>query len=138
MDPRAKAFALAAELVKKRDGGESTPNWLLGPYKSKSGCFRRESSDVKECAKKVESLDSVTQKAFVVAEERMKVEREKKEKKKIKLIEFQAVHREVVGPKKKVTKKQCASKTMNGKPCPFAATQGKFCKRHKIVDQDIF
>jgi hypothetical protein len=137
MDSHSKAFALAAELAKKRGGGESTPTWLLGPQKLKTGCFRREIV-VKEGTKKVESLDSVTQKAFLRAEERMKVEREKKEKKKIKLIEFRAAPREVVGPKKKVTKKQCASKTMTGKPCPFAATQGKFCKRHKIVDKDIF
>ena len=109
MDSRSKAFALAAELVKNR-GSESTPTWLLGPQKLKSGCFRRERSDVKEDSKKVESLDSVTQKAFSRAEERMKVEKEKKEKKKIKLIEFQAVPREVVGPKKKVTKKLCASR----------------------------
>ena len=137
MDSRSKAFVLAADLAKTRNN-VSTPSWLMVPPKTKSGCVRSNSSREMKSELDVRGMDSMTAKALLVAHRSLKKEMEKKELKKIKLLSFEDVPSQIVCPKKNVPKKQCAAKTMNGKPCPFAATQGKFCKKHKIVDKDIF
>jgi len=133
MNARTKAFALAAELSKKKNS-TPTPNWLMQPKTLKTGSVRPKHSSVPEL--NVESFDPKTQKAFLRAHESLKKEKEKKEIKKIKVVEY--IPERVEPVSKKGPKKQCVAKTMNGKQCPFSATQGKFCKKHKIVDKDIF
>ena len=113
-----------------------SPSMFLVPRKLQSSS--RISSEVKveaSASSLVEDLDPKTAKAFLRAHSCMKREKDKKEAKKIKLIEHIP---EVVTHVKKVPKKQCAAKTMSGKPCSFSATQGKFCKRHQVNENDVF
>jgi hypothetical protein len=112
-----------------------TPTMFLVPPKLQSSS--RKSVGVKEEVSEsslTKNLDPKTAKAFLRAHSCMKREKEKKDSKKIKLIGHIP---EVVSKSVRVPKKQCAAKTMSGKPCPFSATQGKFCKKHQVKENDV-
>ena len=113
-----------------------TPTMFFVPQKLQSGS--RKYVGVKEEVSEsslVEGLDPKTAKAFLRAHSCMKREKEKKDSKKIKLIEH--IPEVVSKPVQRVPKKQCAAKTMSGNPCPFSATQGKFCKKHQVKETDV-
>ena len=113
-----------------------TPTMFLVPQKLQSGS--RKSVGVKEEVSEsslVKDLDPKTAKAFLRAHSCMKREKEKKDSKKIKLIEH--IPEVVSKPVQRVPKKQCAAKIMSGKTCPFSATQGKFCKKHQVKETDV-
>ena len=112
------------------------PSMFLVPQKLQSSTHKSSSvkSEVSDSTL-VKGLDPKTAKAFLRAHRCMKREKEKKDSKKIKLIEH--IPEVVSKPVHRVPKKQCAAKTMSGKPCPFSATQGKFCKKHQVNETDV-
>ena len=60
--------------------------------------------------------------------------RDAREKKSIKLVEYIKPPPPSMKskPANANTSVRCAATTMKGKPCPFKATCGKFCKKHKL------
>jgi len=118
------------------------PSMFFAPKKLKpkvSAVFSRNEPHFHSKNDLVDGLDEKTAKAFLAAQLVMKKLKEKKDSKKIKLIDYHTIisSSSSVKPKKDPPKK-CASHNMSGKPCPFSATQGKYCKRHKVTETDIF
>ena len=83
-------------------------------------------------------LDKKTSDAFIRAYECQNKINTKREKKKIKLIEFIPFSEttETGGSRtvSRADKLKCKAKTMAGKPCPFKASCGDFCKKHQQPD----
>jgi hypothetical protein len=57
----------------------------------------------------------------------------KKKERSIKVINFTDLP-PPPGASESASVKKCQAVTQMNKPCPFRATQGKFCKKHQIVD----
>ena len=141
MDSRTKAFHFAAELSKSRKC-EDKPSWLLCSN-SRDGTPRTVSSrkgvlvSVSELVKGVGCKK--TAHAFLAARAVMEMELVNKNNRKIKLIGHLDVPTNTDSLIKNTKPKtKCASMNMSGKPCKFTATHGKYCKRHMVVDNDIF
>ena len=81
-------------------------------------------------------LDEKTSNAFLKAQMCQKKINENREKKKIKLIEFIPTQEATrsSGGTSRADKLKCKAKTMAGKPCPFNASCGDFCKKHQQPD----
>jgi len=82
-------------------------------------------------------LDEKTSNAFLKAYDCQKKINERREKKKIKLIDFIPIQETVLGTKTAVSradKLKCKAMTITGKPCPFKASCGEFCKKHQQPD----
>ena len=77
-------------------------------------------------------LDEKTANAFSKAYKTLKKYKEDREKKRIKIIDFT----ETTTNETKIvaSKRKCKAKTLSGRPCPFSASYGDYCKKHKQPD----
>lgn len=117
----------------------TTPSWLMPNNKNRAPVhrtFRRETQLGKKVTHLPTDLDEKTKNAFARAQKSMDAVRAEKEKKKIKVIDFIKEPTAIpVSKKSKTSTTKCAAKTMSGKPCPFAATEGKYCKKHYLCTE---
>ena len=136
---QSKIFLSAQQFKDSRKPDEKLPSWLMKPPRFKSGSQSTKviSHTLQSESEVIKSVDNVViANALLAARLCFKNELKKKESKKIKLIDY--IPDYTTSTKTNPTKKkQCAALCMNGNPCPFSATQGKFCKRHKVEVTDV-
>ncbi|MDA9846558.1 hypothetical protein N9C10_01340 [Flavobacteriaceae bacterium] len=89
---------------------------------------------------KEEGLDEKTTKAMLKAHVCYQNYKEQRAKKKIKIIDFIEIHNSETTPTtgariSRADKLKCKAMTMAGKPCPFRASCGDFCKKHQQPEE---
>jgi hypothetical protein len=82
-------------------------------------------------------LDEKTSNAILKAHMCFENYKNQRAEKKIKVIDFIEVNEGGSGSKtlSRADKLKCQAKTMAGKPCPFRASCGKFCKKHQQPEE---
>ena len=113
-------------------------NWLMEPNRApKKKEFKGEITEMNGYTsfqkKTVEFSDPKTNAAFLKARECQAKINQKRDSKKIKLIDFEDTPVPVMQPVQKTAKvevKKCKAINLNDKPCGYKATCGDFCKRH--------
>jgi hypothetical protein len=83
-------------------------------------------------------LDEKTSNALLKAHTCFKDYKNQRAEKKIKVIDFIEVVNEGSSGSKTLSRAnrlKCQAKTMAGKPCPFRASCGKFCKKHQQPEE---
>ena len=100
---------------------------------------------VRQCSteqqiKEEEKLDEKTKKAMLKAHTCYQNYKEQRAKKKIKLVDFIEINNSettpTTGPRiTRADKLKCKAMTMAGKPCPFRASCGDFCKKHQQPEE---
>ena len=135
---------MKTQTVKKGDDVWLMPNKMINIAKERKKCESGEICKPKSVRPGVTSvthteltrgLDKKTSSAFIKAYECQKKINTNREKKRIKLIEF-IPFSETGGSEtmSRADKLKCKAKTMTGKPCPFKASCGDFCKKHQQPD----
>lgn len=106
----------------------------MAPSRKETKLYTRKPSPPRYFLKEEMSDNEKTANALYKAQTVLKNIRAQKEEKKIKLIDYIPEPSGGTTRPTRLIKLKCKAKTLSDKPCPFNASCGDFCKKHKPPD----